>query len=239
MTTVPTLINGRWTLNLPQHRAERPEWPWWEAQRLAAMHDVIQPGHLVVDVGAEEGDFPGLWASWGADVVLFEPNPLVWPNIRAVFTANDLPLPKAWFVGFASDLIDLAPKDIDTRDDPVQGWPMCAYDQLTGAHGFRHLAEDADRSPQVTLDHFCEERGLHPDVVTIDVEGSELRVLRGAADILDRDHPTVFVSIHTDEVWMDEKYDRVRASDVIEFMADHGYSGTYLGTDHEAHWMFR
>jgi hypothetical protein len=62
----PTLINGRWPLLLPDHRAARPSWGWWEATRLAAMHHFIQPGDVVYDVGAEEGDFPCLFSTWGA-----------------------------------------------------------------------------------------------------------------------------------------------------------------------------
>ena len=49
-------VNGRWPLWLPEHRAARPEWPWWEAARLSAMHHVLgQGGHTVWDVGAEIG----------------------------------------------------------------------------------------------------------------------------------------------------------------------------------------
>lgn len=236
---VPTLINDRWTLLLPEHRAARDSWPTWEKERLAAMHDTIRPGDVVVDIGAEEGDFPGLWASWGADVVLFEPNPRVWPNIRAIWEANGFRPPLGWFVGFASDETDLNPPHCDVRAEPVDGWPACAYGPIIGNHGFRHLAEQTDTTPQVTLDDWCAEHGIRPDVLTIDVEGSELRVLRGADRLLYEDHPTVFVSIHTDEVWMDEKYDRVSEPDVTAWMHAHGYSGQHLITDHEMHFVYR
>lgn len=235
---VPTLINDRWTLLLPEHRASRPEWPTWEKERLAAMHDVIRPGDVVIDVGAEEGDLPGLWASWGARVVLFEPNPLVWPNIRAVWEANGFPAPAGWFVGFASDCIDLDPAGCDVDDKPVRGWPRCAYGPVIGDHGFRHLAQEADRTPQVTLDHWCRENAVTPDVITIDVEGSELRVLHGAARVLTEHRPVVFVSVHTDEVWMDENYGSVDAADVDEWMAGLGYRSVFLALDHERHVMY-
>ena len=50
--------------------------------------------------------------------------------------------------------------------------------------------------PQITLDGFCAEQGLAPDVVKIDVEGAEIDVLRGAAETLKRHRPLVFLSVH-------------------------------------------
>jgi FkbM family methyltransferase len=57
---------------------------------------------------------------------------------------------------------------------------------------FRTIA----RIPTRKLDTFCEESGLTPDVIKIDVEGAEGMVLRGAAETLRRSHPVLVVSIH-------------------------------------------
>ena len=190
----PACINGRWPLNLPPHRAARPSWPWWEATRLAAMRHFIQPGDPVYDIGAEEGDFPALFASWGAHLVLVEPNPHVWPCIRWTWEANDLPAPLKWHVGLLGD----APQSADLDDSnavDMDGWPACAYGPMIPDHGFRHLNEHAGIvSPVTTLDLLAQ--GLPPDVVTMDVEGGELHVLRGAQETLAEHRPIVFVSIH-------------------------------------------
>lgn len=53
---------------------------------------------------------------------------------------------------------------------------------------------------QVTLDGFCAARGLHPEVVKIDVEGAEVGVLQGAARMLQQDRPRVFLSVHPTEL---------------------------------------
>ena len=215
---VPTIINGRWTLLLPEHRAARPQWDiangGWETERLAAMYDTIKPADVVFDIGAEEGDLPALWATWGAEVVLFEPNPYVWPNIRVIWEANRLPLPR-WFAGFAANETVLRPPDMEPifAEDDHAGWPACAWGPVIGDHGFRNT----------------------PDVITMDVEGAELEVLRGAAATLRSRRPVVFVSIHPTFIPAMYPY---TADAVHEFMAAMGYTGEHLATDHEEHWRF-
>ena len=49
---------------------------------------------------------------------------------------------------------------------------------------------------QISLDDFCAERKLSPDVIKIDVEGAEIAVVEGAATILRECAPTVFLSVH-------------------------------------------
>jgi FkbM family methyltransferase len=226
-----TTINGRWEIALPDHRADRPQWGrpgGWERERLDAMREVISEGTVVVDVGAEEGDLSGLYATWGARLALVEPNPRVWPNIRAVWEANGLEPPLLCVVGFAAD-----------RDDPALDgemappWPRCAYGEVVGDHGFLNLWERPDVARH-RVDSLA--RVLPPiEVLTIDVEGAELRVLRGAEGVLRDRRPTVFVSVHPG--FMRDGYGD-RPADLGAYMTWLGYEGWHLATDHEQHWRF-
>lgn len=233
--TVPTLINDRWTLNLPEHRAVRPEWPVWEKERLASMCENLRRGMVVYDIGAEEGDLPGLWASWGCEVALFEPNPRVWPNIRAVWEANDLPKPLGCFVGFAgSRTYEPNPHDRLEGSGWIHGgWPHCAYGPLIGDHGFLNLSERPD-VPVITIDE-ASQHIKAPDAITIDVEGAELHVLRGARDILSDFRPLVWVSVHAE--FIKEMYGQTRG-EVFEFMKRMRYHAATLAVDHEEHVFF-
>lgn len=263
---IETRINDRWTLKLPSHRAERAEWfTGWEKERLASMHDhlsalVARRDHylaahgsyvsgieesvgarrpVIIDVGAEEGDFPALWSSWGCDVILIEPNPKVWPNIRAIWNANELRMPLAMWVGFAAEFNDFDPANNNVGSKSFisdDGWPWCAHGRVIGDHGFRHLGQQADSTPCIQLDELCLRHTV--DAITIDVEGSELRVLHGAHRILREDRPLVWVSCHTDYDWNDQVYDGVRAEDVVAFVTSFDYDATHLVTDHEQHWLF-
>lgn len=49
---------------------------------------------------------------------------------------------------------------------------------------------------QISLDDFCTEHGLFPEIMKIDVEGAELNVLKGARRLLKKSRPVVFLSIH-------------------------------------------
>lgn len=270
---VQTEINGRWSLLLPEHRAARPEWQTgWERERLDSMHehltrlrdswvndpdrsDLARYRPVIIDVGVEEGDLTALYSQWGCDVVMVEPNPRVWPNVRAIWNANNLRQPLSGWVGFAGDRDDsllaqhvrewlIEHVQVPEPGDDDDGWPACAYGPVIGDHAFLHLAQHAHMVPQVTLDTLVADGDvnggpLRIDAITMDVEGSELRVLRGATRILQRDRPLVWVSVHTDDQWMAENYPQDTADVVCGYMAGFGYTAQRLAVDHEEHWFFR
>lgn len=241
---IETEINGRWLLRLPEHRAARPEWPWWEAQRLACEHIAIRAmrraGYFptVVSVGAEEGDFPALYALWGGWVVMIEPNPKVWPNIRAIFEANNLTdSVLGWMVGFAGDHHRPQRRGWEnpfaSGADNTDTWPDCAAGEVIGDHGFLNVAE-RDDVPMARLDSIIGTD--HPcDVVSIDVEGAEVVVVRGMDLLLTNQRPVVFVSWH--ESFAAEMYDATFADLVAPFDAA-DYHRRFICQDHEAHWVF-
>ncbi len=236
---VPTTINDRWTLLLPEHRHARPEWPWWEATRLAAMYHFIGYGDVVYDIGAEEGDFPALFAKWGAKVVLVEPNPKVWPNIKAIFEANELkPYYVGGFIGFASDVTrdSSDPDGVKLEDALIKKmWPVCAYGEVIGDHGFRHLAQETDTTPQMRIDEMVRRFGVPPTHITMDIEGSELVALHGAIETMREHRPYVWVSVHKDPLMDFYCSDPQQVYDLMESL---DYKRIFLTYDHESHELF-
>jgi len=49
---------------------------------------------------------------------------------------------------------------------------------------------------QVTLDTFCDTRGIVPELVKIDTEGAEIFILEGGRQTLSTHKPTIFLSVH-------------------------------------------
>lgn len=148
--------------------------------RLFARH--IQRGNVVYDVGANVGFYTLLSASCvGADgkVVAFEPLP-----------RNQLYLRRHVALNNASNvqIIDAAVCDrsgearFDDSRDPSMG-------ELAPTGGITVKT--------VSLDELIDQGAIPlPDLIKIDVEGAEDAVLRGAADLLKRHKPRIFLATH-------------------------------------------
>ncbi len=216
-------LNGKWALNLPRHRAARPEWTTgWERERLDSMHKALTAGDVIYDVGAEEGDMSALYASWGCQVVLIEPNPAVWPCTKMSFELNALE-PAACYVGMVGDA---------DRDEGavLTDWPECAYGEVVAAHGFHQLG--VDEAQMSTIDRLVERSDRVPDAITIDVEGAELHVLRGADQTLRYARPKVWCSVHPEDMAVNYGH---RMVDLFALMEGYGYRYQLLAYDHELH----
>lgn len=234
-------ICGRadWTLWLPEHRAARPEMDWWEKPRLESMWHNLRPGDVLFDIGTEEGDLSALFARWVASedefvdggIVLVEPNPMVWPNVKAIFEHNDIAAPLACFVGFTGAEEKLRGAQFDAHF--VDAWPPCADGPMIGDHGFLNICERPD-VPAVTIDWLV--RGARaPDAITMDIEGAELLALRGAERTLREHKPLVWVSIHPE--FSRDMYGLSR-DDLLAYMAGLGYQHEHLAAEHEQHALF-
>lgn len=235
---IKTEINGKWSLLLPEHRATRPEWKiengGWEPERLDAMRGFIKDGTVVLDIGAEEGDMPALFATWGAKVFMVEPNMRVWSNIRAIWEGNKL-TPLGWYVGFAGPE-NKSFDEYTAKTADKDGWPLCAYDTVQAEHGFDHLAESAHWINQRRIDDLLFiDLGVMPDVITVDVEGSEYEVMKGTERVLTEGSPEVFVSVHPE--FMFHNHNDYEAH-FHNYMHKMGYSKKWLAFDHEHHWQY-
>jgi hypothetical protein len=50
---------------------------------------------------------------------------------------------------------------------------------------------------QITIDGFVKENGVVPELIKIDVEGAEIKVLSGGERVLKEYHPKIILSVHT------------------------------------------
>lgn len=236
MKIVEATLNGRWTIKLPDHRAERPNWyteQGWEKPRLEKLHDIIksQKEPVVYYVGAEEGEMPALCQMWGARVILFEPNPKVWSNIKAIWQANKLQTPVC-IEAFASSV---SADGTDSQAIIYHGnFPPCADWQIEAAHGFKELHNEAEKYAQWKIDEVTETEDI-PTIITMDVEGSEFEVLKGAESTITQYKPTIVLSLHPEFLF---QHWGVYSRDVRNWIIDRGYTETLLEYEHEVHLLY-
>jgi FkbM family methyltransferase len=231
MTEMRTvIINDEFEITLPEHRAARPDWyhpHGWEKPRLKHMSEHISSEDVMYYVGAEEGEFAALCQMWGAEVVVFEPNPKVWSHFPLLWSANNLDLPLACIPGFASDKINNLSRIYYNE------WPPEVNDVIEAAHGFKELYLEGETYGQITIDSCVYDHGIKPPTaISLDVEGSEWRVLGGAEKVLREHKPRIWLSGHPEfmlQQWNESLYN------LRQWIKGLGYTETILDYQHEVH----
>jgi FkbM family methyltransferase len=230
---IKSILNGEFEIVLAKHRAERPEWyepEGWEKLRLKSMHNNLSAGDVIYYVGAEEGEMAALCQMWGAEVVLFEPNPKVWSHFPITWSANNLQVPMICVPGFASDKINNLARIYYNE------WPPEVDNEIIAAHGFKELYLEGDSYGQITIDSCVYDRGIKPPTaISLDVEGSEWRVLGGAERVLKEYKPKIWLSGHPE--FMLQQWDESLYS-LRQWIKSLGYKEVLLDYQHEVHLFY-
>jgi FkbM family methyltransferase len=231
---VEQAINDRWNIRIPRCIAEYHGW-WdtWEKERHLSMAKHLKPGMSFFDVGTCDGWEAVVYSQMlgGAKkMMLIEPSVVMWPNIKLMWEKNRLAKPLATYCGFASDV-----DSSDRSSVNHSRWPREARGDFMKGNAFMLMERNEHAAiPRRKLDTLASQTFV-PDAISIDVEGAELLVLRGAQKILEKKHPLVWASIHPEFI---KRFGHT--PDMLhEFMTDCGYSGEYLGNDHEDHYFFK
>ena len=237
----PGLINGRWEMILPDQIADwdaitgcYADRQGWEFCRFESFDRHLRRGMRFLDVGVEHGWITAVLAKHyvGAEnMILVEPSPEFWTNIRLIWEHNELPMPEAIvpaFIGAESTDGNLEAFGWSVWPDWTDGAEECP------AMAYRSLAHHAHEIPTTTIDNIASfaARG-RIDAINIDIEGAEMLAIRGGLDTLLRDRPLVWISVHPDLMARD--FGVERCEDLFELMHSLGYGREYLGTDHEQH----
>jgi FkbM family methyltransferase len=179
---------------------------WFEAGDVAALRRFVRPGSAVVDVGANLGFFTTIFARWltpPSRVVAIEPEPGNVELLRRRVERAGL-LPSVLIVeGAAAEATGPLSLVIN---------PLHPGDHRLGAEG---LPIDGH-----ALDDLLPRLGVRDvSLIKIDVQGAELRALRGARETLRRLKPAVFVEIDDGAL----QAAGASAAAVIAFLAALGY----------------
>lgn len=191
-------------------RYERDEFDMWLR--------LVPKGSSIADIGANIGWYGIHWATLDPScrVVAFEPVPDTYRTLQGNIARNKLANMIAEPMGVSS-----AAGTIEIFVDPTIAGAASAHPSVYGE------TSKAVTAPVVTLDSYARQHGLRFDALKIDVEGGELAVLQGAAEVLARDRPILFVEMlrrHAKEFGY-------HPNDIIALMKSHGYSCYRLADD--------
>lgn len=91
---------------------------------------------------------------------------------------------------------------------------------VTSMHNICETKESIGvKAAMTTMDKFCKENSVYPDLIKIDVEGAEYLVLQGGTQSLQKNLPIIFAELV--RKW--SKYFDYHPNEVIEFLAKLGY----------------
>lgn len=211
----------------------------YEPERCGSMEKHLKKGDVLFDIGVADGWISAIYAQFvGADnICMFEPTWQVWANIKAIWDANSLPTPRSTFYGFVSDTTRLVPPTPMDNLQYEKGWPIAAYQSgLLEEMTFRSLLSTGNSIPQTTLDDFVTQTGIVPRGISIDVEGAEFLVLKGAIHTLRKHHPFIWLSLHDLNGALTYDYHSSK-EEVFAFLEDCGYKMTWLEDYGDSHWL--
>jgi FkbM family methyltransferase len=217
----PTNIHGRLVWIHPRARFSITTQTFFKREHHVRtwLSERLKSGHVFFDVGAHHG-----WVSmWALPVVgkeglvySFEPSPanlsiLEWHRKSNNFSQWAI-VPKA-----VSD-VDVEAEEfflVDAGDSPMNSLTTRAPG--TPLMSGRNMRKTTIQT--ISLDTFCSEVSLKPNLVKIDVEGAELLVLRGAAKLLAESCPTIVLAVHP--YWLPTGQS---SRQIFELLTGYGYT---------------
>lgn len=210
---VPVVINGDRFLVDYSYRGLAND---YEPAFYEAFVSSLRPGMTVLDLGAHIGLFTlGAAArTRGTGRILsFEPAPGPYRMLQRHLDINSL-----------AATVTAFPYAVSDADGSLEFFThrMNTVGSLDGAHTERFRALDPGaaietlRVRSVTLDSFCAQFDVRPDVIKIDVEGAENQVLRGGREMLRLCRPVLFCEVHPHQ---DEE-----SNAVVKLAAELGYT---------------
>jgi FkbM family methyltransferase len=179
---VARTLRGYWWLPSSRGKLLRVLSGRYEPEQTAQFLRWVKPGATVIDVGAHVGYYTllaSVLVGETGSVWAFEPDPT-----NARFLRHHVDVNRCE----NAHVEELAVSDADGSSRFRFG---------TGS-GTGRLDKDGQIDVRtIRLGQFCAARGIMPAALKIDVEGGEVAVLAGAAEIIAQSRPVIFLSTHS------------------------------------------
>ncbi len=204
---IPWTVNGVSYRIDPRHRQRFGQ--HYEAEAAAFLAGRITPGMTCFDVGANVGAYVLQLARWSSPtgrVVAFEPN----AGAREVLARHI-----AW--NALEDRVQVVAAAVSAEPGELVLYAAGAdgMSRLAAANNALVNTAAATRVPVTSIDAYCRESGLHPDVILIDIEGFEIEALRGARATIASRAPIIVIEMHPN-VWASSNASREQADALLK-----------------------
>jgi FkbM family methyltransferase len=179
-----------------------------EARSYEQLLRLVKPGYTCVDVGANIGYLSMMMAARekGVTVIGFEPDPVNFQRASENLSMNRLDSVKIHHLGLG-----------DEKSEAIME-VRASYN--LGGNRIGKEGTQGEKVSITTMDLFFEDSPPKINLIKIDVEGYEMKVLLGAEKLLKRDHPVLFVEINDGNLG----YHGNSASQLITFLVNLGYT---------------
>ena len=164
----------------------------------------IKPGMTVIDAGACVGVF----------TVLFDK--LVLPNGRVYAFEPDI----SNYINLVKNVGDSTTSFTNSALSNYHGTGfLCKFKDYIGWHYLTESSKE-DNVYVTYIDKFCKDNGVSKvDLMKIDVEGADLKVLQGAEETIHRNkNISIIIEIHNGGRFLEQK------NDVLEFLRNRGFT---------------
>jgi FkbM family methyltransferase len=201
-------------------------WETVELESYRAFANAVKPGAVIFDIGAHIGTYTLLAlakAGHTGRVVAYEPHD---------YTREHLLRHLEWNAAATRTIV----RDVCCGASDGFAELYFVPGQAEGMTGLLPVKGFEKRLAEVvTLDSEIEKLAIAPDLIKIDVEGTEWDVLKGAEQTLKQRWPVVFLSLHPRALaTRNETPDQV-----LDWLRDLGYSEEVIAVDHEVHVVAR
>lgn len=158
----------------------------YESEKASLFEKTLKKGNIVFDIGAHVGFYTLLSAELAGKegkVFSFEPLMANYEYLKKHIEINNYK--------------NITPFNVAVSDK--DGFAFFAKGENTSTG---HLTSNGEiKIKTIALDDWINEKRLPvPDILKIDVEGAELAVLKGAEDLLRKNHPIIFLSTHSNDI---------------------------------------
>jgi len=147
------------------------------------LKDFVKKGNIVLDIGANIGGLSiALSRMVGEDgkVYSFEPNTFVLPKLKRDIIANN------------AKNVQIISKGIWSKS--LENFPFfCDNGPYGAASSLKSKTENSKeiQIEVISLDDFCDENNIIPNVIKIDAEGAEYEIILGAENTIKKHHPII------------------------------------------------